>query len=254
MTKWVLKTENGEINDPKWSIFPLVSHDTPGRPFRVIGTAFMVARPGLFFTARHCLYKDNANSEVWGDLIGLLDHPYRMKWTTVLECSDVAIGQLDLDEFPSEECRKHAIWKLCKWTPVEAELICHFGCESTDISVESEAHPDYHLNASMAVTGHSGHFLQTESRYRPFTERSVHFTSASVPHSASGGPVMQSNGFVVGITTSSSDGGGYSVASLIKDALNARVPAQLLNGDKTSDALSFSEVLKHAGVEILRGD
>ena len=143
MTKWHLRTEKGGLDNPNWSIFPIISHDTPEEPFRVIGTAFMIARPGIFLTARHCLYKDNNNSEVWADSLGVLHHAHRFKWTTYLDESDVAIGQLDFDEEPCQICENHSTWRLCTWSPVEKELICHWGCESSIITVENEDHPEY---------------------------------------------------------------------------------------------------------------
>ena len=65
MTELIFKNESGKEVNPNGIIFPLTSHETSKSPFQVIATDFMIGKPGIFLTARHCLYKDKFYREPW---------------------------------------------------------------------------------------------------------------------------------------------------------------------------------------------
>lgn len=173
-------------------------------------------------------------------------------WLGEVENSDLAIGQLDIVANPGLE--GHAVWPLCTWKLLEREKVCHFGCQDSSINVERSEHPEYELRFTGSYTSFPGHYLQTEPHYRPFSQRPVFVTSASVPNAASGGPVAQGNGFVFRLTTSSSVGGGYSVCSLIADLFDARIPDEITTHLGTDLSLkNFGDAIASLGVEIKRG-
>lgn len=249
MAKWQFKNERGENVNPNEFIFAITSADTPQRPFGVIGTAFLIARPGVFLTARHCLFKDDACTDYYDGLVGILDKAHDFRWLSIGKEADVAIGQLEADrDF------HHPVLTTCDWTPVKHEKVCHWGCDLTEISVLEQDGDLYRIKSDCKVRGTNGAFLESKSAYPPFTRSRCHVTSATTPHSASGGPVTLSTGQVVGISTSSSEGGGYSIASLVSDALNVQLPPHFrMNDDKKGRRQTFGELLTEFGFEMLRG-
>lgn len=255
MTEWSFRTEDGRPVNPDGIIFPLTSHETPGDPFRVIGTAFMIGKPGIFLTARHCLYKDNQNTVPWTDLIGVVHHALHVKWSTYVDGTDVAIGQLDTDETSCPECTNHKVMSLCTWTPVKKEMICHWGCEQSVIDVNQQDGDLYHLTCQLKLSGFNGHFIEKQPRYPPFTNHPCHVTSATIRFGSSGGPVTLSSGQVCAISTSGSDLGQYSIASLVEDALNAKVPPHFrLNNETKGRNQTFEQLLSEFGLKVLKGN
>ena len=255
MTEWDFKTEDGKLINPNGIIFPLTSHETPKDPFQVIGTAFMIGKPGIFLTARHCLFKDNQCTNPWIDLIGVVHHALHVKWSTYVDGSDVAIGQLDMDEFNCTDCANHKVMSLCTWTPVEKEMICHWGCEQSVIDVKQQCGDQYHLTCQLKVGGFNGHFIEKLPKYPPFINYPCHVTSATIPFGSSGGPVSLSTGQVCAISTTGSDSGQYSIASLVKDALNAIVPPHFrVNYEVKGRKQTFEQLLSEFGLKVLKGD
>ena len=250
MNNWVFKNQRGADLNPNQFIFALTSVETPGQPFRVIGTAFLIARPGIFLTARHCLYKDDACTVPYGGMVGILDDANDFRWSIAIEGTDVAIGQLDVDAG-----FEHPVLTPCEWTPIEKERIVHWGCDLTEISVLEQDGDLYRLKSACKVRGVNGHYIQSMDSYPPFTRTRCHITSAETPHSASGGPVLLSTGQVFGISTSSSKGGGYSIVSMVKHAFDCSVPPHFrMNGEKKRREQTWGELLAESGAGILRGD
>lgn len=249
MTNWRFKNQRGEDINPNQFIFALTSLETPKQPFRVIGTAFLIGRPGVFLTARHCLYKDDACTNPFGGMVGILDKAHDIRWCVVVDGTDVAIGQLECDAG-----FEHPVLTPCEWTPIEKERIVHWGCDLTEVSVLQQDGDVYQLKSDCKVRGVNGHFIETQEKWPPFTQAECHVTSATTPHSASGGPVMLSTGQVFGISTSSSDLGGYSIASMVKHAFDCPVPAHFRMNDETKGRKeTWGELLAQFGAEILKG-
>ncbi len=254
MMEWAFRTEGGKRIDPIGIIFPLTSHETPESPFQIIGTAFMIGKPGIFLTARHCLFKDNQYKDPWNDLIGVIHHAYHVKWSTYVDQTDVAIGQLDMGDVDCAACLDHKVMSLCTWTPIEKEIICHWGCELSEIDVTHNIGDDYFLSCALKLRGHNGHFIEKLPKHPPFTHSSCHVTTASIPHAASGGPVTLSTGQVCAISSSGSDGGGYTIASLVSHALNSNVPPHFrLNNEIKGRRQTFEELLSEFGLKVLKG-
>ncbi len=248
MTDWVFRNDKGEKMNPNRFIFPLTSPETPKQPFRVIGTAFLIAKPAIFLTARHVLYKDDACTDPWQNMIGILNEALHVRWSVVIGGTDVAIGQLETDN------DEHPVMTLCEWTPVEKEKICHWGCDLTEISVLEQNGDEFHLHSSSKVRGVNGHFIEKKDKWPPFTQAECHVTSAATSHAASGGPVSLSSGQVFGISTSSSDLGGYSITSMVKHAIDSQIPPHFrLNGETKGRKQTWGEMLAEFDFEILRG-
>ncbi len=222
--------------------------------FQLIGTAFMIGKPAIFLTARYCLYKDNQNTDPWIDLIGVAHHALHVKWSTYVDGTDVAIGQLDMSDVDCHDCANHRVMSLCTWTPIEKELVCHWGCDPSVIEVKDQAAGDYQLACQLKLRGSNGLFIEQLPKYPPFTNNPCHVTSAIIPHGSSGGPVTLSTGQVCAISTSGSDFGRYSVVSLVKDALNAMVPPHFrLNNDGKGRKQTFEQLLTEFGLKVLKG-
>jgi len=252
---WEFYSESGKNINPNDLIFPLTSQETPGKPFRVIGTAFFVAKPAIFLTARHCLYQDDACTQPYNDLVGIFHHALNFRWCVVIESTDVAIGQLDTRSLSCDTCSGHKVLTPCTWSPCKGELICHWGCERSEISVIESTENEYRIMGQRKVGGYNGNFIETLNKYPPFTRSRCHITSATIPPGVSGGPVTLSTGQVVGISTSGSDGGGYSLVSLIQEAFDAKIPSHFrLDGESKGRKQSFGEMLEEFGVKILKGD
>lgn len=255
MTNWTFANEHGKILNPNEFIFPLTSPVTPKQPFRVIGTAFMIAQPAIFLTARHCLYFDDACTDPIPEMMGLFHHLLPFRWCQDVAGTDVAIGQLDTSDSDCTTCKQHPVFNTCTWTPIKREKIVHWGCDLTEVSILRELEDGYDFKFSPKVRGSNGHYIETLDKYPPFTHSECHVTSAYTPHSASGGPVTVSTGQVVGISTSSSEGFHYSIASLVKDVFEAPVPPHFrLNAETKGRKQTWGDLLAGFGIKILKGE
>jgi len=251
MNEWVFRTEKGEEIHPEGCIFPLTSAYTPGKPYRVIGTGFFIHKPGIFLTARHCLF--DSNDEPWADLLCMAHHPLEIKWLIDFKDTDLAIGQTVMND--CEECKKHKMISLCTWKPEKDEVMIHWGCNQSEIQLQHrQGNLDY-LAINKVIEGFKGKFEEFHPSGISIAPWPCYMTNVEFPHAASGGPVTNGIGRVCGINSTSSEGGGYSTAVLIKNILDSKVPRHfLINDQKRKNDITFGEVLKQYGVEVLEGD
>lgn len=249
MNEWGFKTEKGTEIHPETVIFPITSPNTPGKPYRVIGTGFFVQKPGIFLTARHCL--SNSHGEPWPDLTCILHHALNIEWLIVFKETDLAIGQLAMKNIACEECMKHKVLSLCTWEPEKNEVMIHWGCDQTEITLLKRCGNEDYLSGKKVITGYKGSFEEFYPVEISLARWPCYRTSAVFPHSASGGPVTNGIRRVCGINSTSSDG-GYSTAVLVKNIMDSKVSRHfLINNEPRKEDLTFGDVMKQFGAEVL---
>jgi hypothetical protein len=252
LVEWNFQLESGKEIHPKSVVFPLTSPYTPSKPYRVIGTGFFIAKPGIFLTARHCLYQDDDLKNGWEDLTAMLHHPVSPVWLAASNNTDVAIGQLDLGS--CEECAKHRVMQMCSWDPEPKEIMIHWGCGLSEIELlETDGTIDK-LSGQYNTTGYKSHFEEYHPTGISLAKWPCYQTAAEFLSGDSGGPVTNSIGRVCAINSSSSEGGGYSTSVLVRDILDATVPRHfLVNDEPRNNDVTFREVFNSFDAEILQG-
>jgi hypothetical protein len=251
MKNWRFRSEKGEEVHPASFIFPLTSLYTPNEPYEVIGTGFLILKPGTFLTARHCLY--NSQGDPWTDFTGLVpdDSGFKalsMKWLIVFANTDLAIGQLEMNDLDFN----HKVVALSKRQPKQNEEIAHWGCDKSEIElVQTEGNKDT-LTGQYKVQPYEGKFEGYHPCGISISKWPCYQTTAEFPNAASGGPVSDATGRVFAINSTSSEGGGYSTAVLIKNVLESNVPGHyLINDGRREQDMTFGDVLRLYGAEVL---
>ena len=250
MTECRFKTDKGEVFAPQTAIFPITSPFTSKKPYRVIGTGFLIQKPGIFLTARHCLY--NEQDKPWTDLTCMVHHPLGVDWLIDFAGTDLAIGQIATKDSVCEQCKNHKVLQLSTWQPKQSEVMFHWGCDKAEIQLlQSHENKDY-LEVKNVITGYKGKFEEYHPSGVSVARWPCYRTSAEFPNSASGGPVSDATGRVFAINSTSSEGGGYSTAVLIKNVLESNVPGHyLINDGRREQDMTFGDVLRLYGAEVL---
>lgn len=250
--EWKFKTGKGEPIHPETVMFPLTSPCAPNTPYEVIGTGFFIQKPGIFLTARHCLYQDNHNGQPWEDLTAMAHHALGIEWLIDFADRDLAIGQLKMNS--CEQCANHKVFELCTWKPEPNEVMVHWGCAQSEIELlETDGTTDV-LSGQKVFTGYRGKFENYHENGISLAKWPCYQTNAEFPSAASGRPVTNGIGRACAINSTSSEGGGYSTAVLIKNVLDSKVPGNYLVNDQSRDGdLTFGEVLKEFGAVVLEG-
>lgn len=250
--EWIFKTETGNEVHPETVIFPITSSNTPTKPYRIIGTGFFIQKPGIFLTARHCLY--DSKDKLWTDLTCLAHHLLEIDWLIEFSNIDLAIGQLNMKENECDKCKNHKVLNLTTWEPEKNEIMIHWGCNQTELELVARSGDKDYIQGKKTITGYKGVFEKYYPNGISLAKWPCYFTNAEFPSSASGGPVTSGLGHVCGINSTSSEGGGYSTAVLIRNFLDSKIPGHfLINDEKRTNDLTFREVVTKYGGKILEG-
>lgn len=261
MVEWRFISDTREPVDPRWVLFPLTSPYTrrngTEEPYRVIGTGFFIAKPGIFLTARHCLYRDEDMQEGWADFTAICHCAVGLKSYAVGSNTDIAIGQLDFGD--CRECANHRVFQLCTWDPEPREVMIHWGCADSEIELletytaaDGKVHDK--LTGRALYTQYHGRFEEFHPEGVGLARWPCYRTTAEFKSGDSGGPVTNGIGRVCAVNSSSSEGGGYSTSTLVRDIMDANLPRHFLVNDEQRDGdVTFRELFTRFGVKILRG-
>jgi trypsin-like peptidase len=268
----ITRRGDGQELDPIDGVVPILKEVSRGY-LKVVGTGFYITRYGLFMTARHVLddiVVEGPEGEIelgTGYLLHQMDEG-RLNLRRIRSCSlfngaDLAIGQA---ENYLEKLRAGPLMnfrgKLTTSIPEDgAELITYAYPENDVIDFTTE-------NGNRTIVGDyfRGHFLNTV----PGVERSpmpyLHFdTSLQVKSGASGGPVFNDSGRIVGVNCRGWDFGGaeyvgddLSSITPIFHAMEIEIPqSQVPHGswemrqipaDKTVSAMTFRDLINYGHI------
>ena len=246
-----LRSGAGVPIDPWEVVFPLVAFDTPDAPFRVLGSAAFIGPSGLFLTARHCVVAD-AGEPLWDQVFGLNHHARPALWLSPAPISDLAIGQLGPPIETCDVCSTNRALCLTTWTPEENEALRHFGCAETPVDYLGKEDIDHILSHRPTVTLYSGRCLGFHPDGIGLVKTPCFLSNVEVPFSASGGPVASGLGRVCGVISSSSEGGGYTTVTPVRDILGEVFSDPVsLPGREPLTGATVRYVIEELGGEIL---
>jgi len=127
----------------------------------------------------------------------------------------------------------------------------HWGCNETQINVVGTWGNTDLLSGTKKITGYRGSFTGYYPNGISLAKWPCYLTNAEFPSSASGGPVTGELGRACGINSTSSEGGGYSTAGLIKQILDSNIPGHfLINGECRSNQKTFRDIIHQYGGSI----
>lgn len=197
------------IGNNQRAVFPIVKRDDAGT-IEMYGTGFFVAPGGIFASARHIFEGgDVLRTDSFEILQEGEDHVYPRTITEVVidETSDLAVGRLEPPHEDCQSCEKHPVVGIMYLDPEIYEVIGSFIFSHTLVD-----QPEY-------IETKNGSELVQRVRFRShwevglaeeiypnglgFAQGHCFGTSIFSEGGASGGPVFNSNGFVIGIISRS---------------------------------------------------
>lgn len=262
-------TKGNEI-PPNEGVVPILQEVRQG-VLRLVGTGFYIARYGLFLTARHVL-DELANEEEGTLSVGFILHPAdadkvhlrRIVRATLMKPFDIAIGEANnySDRFPNDPLRnRRAI--LTTEVPTDGSPLTTYAypeneiLDFTDDQTIPTVRSDYYKGELLRHVRVSEH---------PFIPYPHYETSLEIRSGASGGPVFNDRGRVVGLNCrswefadGSDDGDNLSYIVPISVALDVsfqfpQVPAvswesKQLPVNRTTQPVTLRELARFGHIE-----
>lgn len=206
------KTGDGKEIDPRAGVVPIMKEMEPGK-LKIVGTGFYVTRYGLFLTAQHVM-SDLTTSKPKelgvGYIIHSLDenevHMRRIRSCSLLQTADLALGQAEnfMDKFLDAPLMNLRSILTTEVPRTGSGLITYAYPENEILDfTQSERAPvvssDYFEGSFL------GHISAGERSPMPY----AHFdTDIEIRSGASGGPVFDEGGRVIGVNCRGWDFGG----------------------------------------------
>ncbi len=234
LEKYITQRGNNERINPGDGIVPILQELSRGK-LAVIGTGFYITRYGLFMTAYHVL---NELTNQFGEIIhrGFIlhlsgetkIHLRPILWINKNDKSDIAVGQAEnymknFTKNPLMNLRS----KLSSKTP------------SADTKVVTYAYPENKIldmtNKEIPPTIHGDYFDGVFLRYlsvpeNPSMSSSYYETTIEIRSGASGGPVFNKRGQIIGVNCrgwdfrgTENEGNNLSYIIPINEAMNMKI-------------------------------
>jgi len=207
------------------AVFPIVKKETAGA-ISLYGTGFFVAPGGVFASAKHVFEgADIHESESFHILQEAADHvePRRITEVVVDAASDLAVGRLDPAHGECVFCEAHPVVGIMELDPEIHEVVGSYTFSHTLIDQPEDIGVEQKVGAGQRVLYRAHWEVGTAEAIHPnglgFVKGCCFSSSILVEGRASGGPVFNSNGFVVGVNSRSftkTGGLPHSTASSIK--------------------------------------
>jgi len=217
------------------AVFPIIHHAADG-VMRLIGTGFFIAAGGIFLTAKHVFEGPDISNTDHFDALQVCENQIAQRLITHLHSHpefDLVVGRLAPSEIDCPSCDEHPVVSVMSLDPIVSEqgneVVASYVFAHTLVHDQD----DEPLTRLITHRGHweKGHveeiFPAGDGRVTGPCFSSSIFTEGR----ASGAPVFNSNGFVIGINSrgfAEVDGLPYSTASSIRGALAMRVDGRTI--------------------------
>lgn len=231
---------NRTIAEPTESIFPIIKQDRSSKKFSVVGTGFFISWQGLIMTAKHVL-KDAIKKRKVNDPIGIcqflpnnkyiIRHIVKGYWS---EGSDVAVARLEVsthkttNEPLTNKTLKMSLEKCAQGDPVHT-----FAYPASYITVSKKMQEMSYIGAF-----YEGE-LQEEfpnGREKGMLPNPCWRCSIHIHGGASGGPVFNARGKVIGInSTSFINDPSCAFISTLSHIMNLKISDINVEGYKKND-------------------
>lgn len=230
---------SGRSIDPSACVVPILKVTEPGR-LLLVGTGCYVTRYGLVLTAGHVLAELTVRDALGKAYVmhragESTIHLRRIRWASWVNEMDIGLAQADnfLETVPEQPLMNKRA-RLSSRVPQVGELLVTYAypenapLDFRDRSAEPLVRADYYDGT---VTRH------LDAGQRPRLPYFHIETSVNVRSGASGGPVFDSRGYIIGIASSGWDFGEaadvepLSSVTLVRDLTSLTVPLQLLPQD-----------------------
>lgn len=218
--------QDGNPVDLREAVFPILKFESDSQ-WKLIGTGFFITLNGIFLTAKHVLMDiidDAENQKCAASILQLVDDKYYLRniiGFQIRDNVDVAYGITA--PFPASYPKNHNFNKRLSLCPTIANI---------NESVFTYAYP-HHKIINMPDE-HTFYFNPqiypgTITEYFPNGRDKVmanfpcYATSIVVHGGASGGPVFNEDGYVIGINSTGMQGADYSCATRIIDTFDLEI-------------------------------
>lgn len=230
---------SGRAIDPSTCVVPILKETEPGR-LLLVGTGCYVTRYGLVLTAAHVLAELTARDTLGAAYVmhragESTTHMRRIRSVSWLNEFDIGLAQADnfLETVPEQPLSNRRARLSSRVPQVGESLVTYAYPENAPLDFrgrnsEPLIRADYYDGT---VTGH------IDAGQRPRLQYFHIETSVHVRSGASGGPVFDSRGYVIGIASSGWDFGEaadvepLSSVTLVRDLASLTVPLNLLPQD-----------------------
>lgn len=255
---WDFLAPHGPLPNPVGHTFPVLSHDTSG-VWRLIGTGFYISADGLFVTAKHViedvLIEDQQTLPLAimhlrsaSDLFGADEYLLR----PILQCwigdnADIVLGvAAQATNNATGKILSHWSWPL-SWTTPEVGIrtatyaFPNHTLESSDTGQVFHFHPDLYAGTVQEVGNCRDRVLV------PYPYMQVDFR---IHKAASGGPVVGTDGTVIGVNCREMDPAGPGVVAQIRCLQDAYIDYAMIADRCEPRRVTFSELVAAGSVTV----
>ena len=220
------------FGDNQRAVFPIVKRDDAGT-ITLCGTGFFVAPGGVFATAKHIFegndVRESDSFEILQEGVGHVE-PRSILEVITDEASDLAVGRLKPAHNECLSCKEHTVVGIMQLDPEIHEVVGSFVFAHTLIdrpkNVEMENGVVEFQNVRLRSHWEVGLTEKIYPNGLGFVKGPCFGTSMFVEGRGSGGPVFNSNGFVIGVNSRSfaePDGLPHSTCVSIKRLYEIRI-------------------------------
>lgn len=227
---------NGLSADAKEAIFPIIKQNIHTNQFSLVGTGFFISPTGLLMTAKHVLQDVISNHkavEPIGILHFLSNDEYKIRSITRgfwSKHSDVAVAQLDQPVHKETKAILHnKLLKLSTSKSLINDIVFTFAYPASEFSMEGSSQ-----KLVFCPSFYEGKLIKyfPRGRDRTMLPNPCWQTNIYIHGGASGGPVFNSKGAVIGInSTSLNIAPDCSHISTIEHALSLEISGLKINGN-----------------------
>lgn len=239
---------NGVEAHAQEAIFPIIKQNIQTKQFSLLGTGFFISQTGLLMTAKHVLQDVITNKKAdrpIGIIHVLPNNQYILRsivkgfW---FERSDVAVAQLDQPVHKkTKDVLQNKKLKLSTSKLLIDDIVFTFAYPASEFSME-----DSSQKLVLCPSFYEGKLIKhfAAGRDRTMLPNPCWQTDIYIHGGASGGPVFNSKGAVIGInSTSLNIAPNCSHISTIEHALTIEISGLKINGN-TQTKFSLKELGK----------